>query len=73
MPRRPAIADGGGRHPIVCWYRKHIFTRRDPDQLFIFDRRSTLGLTIWRKGAVSLQFHGRFIQVVFGDWWKAMS
>jgi hypothetical protein len=29
------------------------------------------GITIWRKGAVSLQAYGHFLQVVIGDWWKA--
>jgi hypothetical protein len=29
------------------------------------------GITLWRRGAVSLQAWGRFLQVVIGDWWRA--
>lgn len=27
------------------------------------------GVTFWRRGALSFQACGRFIQVVIGDWW----
>lgn len=45
--------------------------------LVLYDRKSSLGVTLWRGfaepggWAVSFQFRGRFAQLVFGDWWKA--
>jgi hypothetical protein len=35
---------------------------------FWFHKRTSLGLTLWRKGGVSLQFRGHFFQAYVGDW-----
>lgn len=37
----------------------------------LFGDRHSVGATFWRRGAVSLQADGHFLQVVFGDWWRA--
>jgi hypothetical protein len=44
--------------------------RRAPQNVLLMV--GPLGLTLWRDGALSLQVCGRFVQLVFGDWWKAM-
>lgn len=45
---------------MKCWRKgKYVFLLHVP---------TSLGITIWRKGGVSLQFRGRFIQAYVGDW-----
>ena len=44
--------------------------RRRPQYIFMY--WGGVGLTIWRRGALSFQVMGHFLQIVFGDWWKAM-
>ena len=70
--KQPAIADFGGKTPGLGWYRRHIVLRRKPESIFIYELKTGLGITLWRRGAVSLQVRGHFLQVVLGDWWKAM-
>lgn len=44
---------------------------RAGSHLFVYSRRTSLGLTVWRRGAVTVQFRGRMLSVVLGDWWRA--
>jgi hypothetical protein len=48
----------------VARKRRYIF-------LLLCPRSLSLGLTIWRRGALSLQARGHIMSFVFGDWWKA--
>lgn len=50
--------------------RRFLFARRyhDPPQAALI-LVGPAGVTLWRDGAVSLQWRGHFLQIVLGDWW----
>lgn len=52
--------------------RSALTRRRDGRSVLLYDQKTGLGVTLWRRGAVSLQYRGHFLQIVVGDWWKAM-
>jgi hypothetical protein len=37
----------------------------------VFIMAGPVGVTLWRRGALSLQIRGHFLQIVIGDWWQA--
>lgn len=51
---------------------RFIVRRRSRKPAIISVYLPPFGVTIWRDGAISLQAFGHFVQIVFGDWWKAM-
>lgn len=46
-------------------------SRRQHPPASLFVKLGPFGVTLWRDGAVSFQAFGRFVQIVFGDWWQA--
>lgn len=48
---------------------RDVYLARRP--AYLFARFGPFGVTVWRRGALSLQCCGRFVQLVVGDWWAA--
>jgi hypothetical protein len=47
--------------------RSRVYVQRNGKMLIVIDKPTTLGITIFRRGHIALQWRGHFFQAYIGD------